>query len=96
MQIADFNWDDDKNKRNIKKHRISFQEALSVFQDTNAILIPDESHSYYEERFLILGISAQSRLLIVCHCCREHNIIRIITARKANKFENKQYEGGAL
>jgi uncharacterized DUF497 family protein len=91
-----FEWDENKNRTNINKHGISFNEAVTVFQDENAILISDEKHSEQEERFVILGLSSQPRLLVVCHCYRgSDSIIRIITARKANKYESEQY-GGAL
>ena len=91
-----FEWDEDKNRVNINKHGISFNEAVTAFKDENAILISDEEHSEQEERFILLGFSSQPRLLVVCHCYRESDsIIRIITARKANKHESEQY-GGAF
>lgn len=73
---------------------MSFEEAETVFYDENALIIPDPDHSEWEieERFIILGFSARARLLIVCHCYRsEGNVIRIISARKANPAEAQRY-----
>ena len=96
LQGTFFSWDDDKNKSNIRKHGVSFNEAATVFSDDNAILVKDEEHSDYEERFIIIGISKNSRILVVCHCCRENeSVIRLISARKANNKENELY-GGSL
>ena len=87
-------WDEDKNQKNIKEHKVSFQEAETVFYDPNAKLIHDPDHSAEEDRFIILGISKSLKLLVVCHCYREEDeIIRIITARKATKKEIKEYGG---
>ena len=91
-----FEWDEDKNSANIKKHGLSFMEAMTVFDDDNALYKPDIDHSQDEDRFVILGMSASSRLLIVCHCYRESDtVIRIFSARKATKTESDQY-GGVL
>ena len=90
-----FEWDESKNSINIEKHEVSFEEAMTVFKDTKAVLIYDEEHSDEEERFNIIGISQLSKLLIVCHCYREGDtIIRIISARKPTKTEIKYYERG--
>ena len=89
-----FEWDEDKNEDNIKKHGISFEEAMTVFDDDNALYKPDVDHSEEEERFIILGFSINPRLLVVCHCYRESEaVIRIISARKATKSESEQYGG---
>ena len=89
-----FEWDEDKNEDNIQKHGISFEEAMTVFDDDNALYKPDLDHSENEERFIILGFSMKPRLLVVCHCYREsETVIRIISARKANKSESEQYGG---
>ena len=89
-----FEWDDRKNKTNIKKHGISFEEASSVFFDEDALIISDESHSQKEERFIMIGFSYKFNLLVVCHCYRQNeSIIRIISARKATKNERKEYLG---
>lgn len=87
-----FAWDEKKNKTNIKKHGISFDEAATVFFDENALLIYDDPHSETEDRFIILGISDKSNMLVVCHCYRDNEeTIRIISARKADKGETKDY-----
>ena len=87
-------WDESKNRENIKKHKVSFEEAETVFYDPNGKLIADPDHSSDEDRFIILGLSKMLRLLVVCHCYRENDeTIRIITARKAVKKEGKYYGG---
>ena len=89
-----FDWDDDKNDANIIKHGISFPEASTVFLDLDAVIIEDEAHSEDEERFLIIGFNANARLLVVCHCYRDNdNVVRIISARKANREESDLYGG---
>jgi hypothetical protein len=90
-----FEWDLPKATANLKKHQVSFDEAKSVFYDEFAVQFFDEEHSTNEERFLMLGISSNARLLLVCHCEREHGeVIRIISARKATKRESAFYQGG--
>lgn len=90
-----FEWDPTKDKTNQKKHGISFEEAKSVFFDENALEFYDFDHSHEEERFLMLGLSARLRILLICHCHKEgKGIIRIISARKATKNEQKEYIGG--
>jgi uncharacterized DUF497 family protein len=85
-------WDENKNQENIKKHKVSFEEAETVFYDPNGKIIHDSEHSGEEDRFIILGLSKLLNLLVVCHCYREEDdIIRIITARKATKNESKAY-----
>ena len=85
-------WDEKKNIANQKKHGVSFEEARTVFFDEEGILIPDPDHSETEERFVIIGRSIQFRILIVCHCYRENDeVIRLISARKANSLERNQY-----
>ena len=87
-----FEWDENKNRINQSKHKISFEEAETVFYVERALLINDPDHSLEEERFIILGMSIRANLLIVCHCCRsEENIIRIISARNATKTESSYY-----
>jgi len=91
MDIA-FIWDENKNKNNKRKHNISFEEAKSVFYDEYARMIYDTAHSRDEDRFVILGMSDRLRILVVCHCFREKDqVIRIISARKASKNEEKKY-----
>jgi len=90
-----FEWDAIKATVNQKKHSVSFEEAKSVFYDEFAVQFYDDSHSEKEHRFLMLGLSCESRMLLVCHCERDSgNIIRIISARKATKNESKYYKGG--
>ena len=87
-------WDQKKNQNNIKDHKVSFEEAETVFFDPNAKVIHDPDHSIDEDRFIILGISKLLKLLVVCHCYKEDDeIIRIISARKAIKNESKNYGG---
>jgi uncharacterized DUF497 family protein len=95
MKTISFEWDRHKAASNLAKHKIPFEEAKSVFFDANARMIYDPDHSEKEERFIILGLSSLLRLLIVCHCYKNTSgkIIRIISARKANKIEKKQYAG---
>lgn len=89
-----FEWDTVKAATNQKKHGISFEEAKSVFYDEFAIQFYDDDNSQAEDRFLMLGLSCESRILIVCHCERDSgNTIRIISARKATRNERKHYEG---
>lgn len=93
MDTIRFEWDPNKNEINKQKHKISFEEAKTVFYDAEALLIPDPEHSEEEERFIILGMSAKANLLVVCHCCRaSETVIRLISARKASKTEAKFYE----
>ena len=88
-----FEWDSAKDAANKRKHCISFEEAITVFEDEHALLLEDEEHSEEEERFVLLGLSAASRILIVCHCYRESDeIIRIISARKADRLERREYQ----
>jgi uncharacterized DUF497 family protein len=91
MTDSRFEWQRNKNKTNISKHQIGFNEASTVFGDPKAITVFDSTHSNKEERFKTLGISAKGRLLVVIHTERK-NVIRIINARKAIKNEIKQYQ----
>lgn len=88
-----FEWDSRKDAANRKKHHVSFLEAKTAFTDEFGRLIADPDHSEEEDRFILLGTSIHSRLLVVCHCVRHGETIRIISARKANKRERKTYEG---
>ena len=88
-----FEWDEDKYAANQKKHTISFEEAETVFYDEHAKYRSDPDHSEGEARFIILGRSKKSNLLVVCHCYRaSETIIRIFSGRKATTTERKQYE----
>jgi uncharacterized DUF497 family protein len=87
-----FEWDPAKNALNLRKHGVSFEEAKTVFSDDFARLISDPEHSEEEERFILLGASIESNLLIVCHCIRDEESVRLISARKADKKEQRTYE----
>lgn len=92
MRNLTFEWDNNKNEINKKKHKISFEEAQTVFYDSDALIIDDPEHSEQEDRFIILGLSKKANLLVVCHCYRESDsIIRIISARKATTTETRYY-----
>jgi len=90
-----FDWDPSKAAVNLKKHQVSFDEAKTVFFDDFAVQFFDEEHSETEERFIMLGMSSNARLLVVCHCERaEGEVIRLISARKATRGESAFYRGG--
>lgn len=92
MHEMRFEWDEAKNRESQRKHRVSFEEAQTVFLDENALRFFDPDHSADEDRFLMLGISFRLRVLVVCHCFRvSDSIIRIISARKADKKEEADY-----
>ena len=89
-----FEWDENKNKANIKKHKISFDYAVYVFSDIEAITIYDDEHSDDEERWITLGRAKKLDLLVVVHTSRlkdKSEYIRLISARKANKDETNFY-----
>lgn len=88
-----FEWNLAKARSNLKKHGVSFAEAQTVFFDENAIQFFDSDSSSLEERFLMLGLSKNFRILLVCHCERDGKVIRIISARKATAKERKHYIG---
>jgi len=93
MTLLRFEWDEAKNRSNRRKHGISFEEARTAFLDENARVVPDPDHSDDEERFVLLGLSISLRVLLVCHCFRkEDEVVRIISARKADRHEIKQYQ----
>lgn len=92
MTQLKFAWDPRKDRANQKKHGISFNEAKTVFLDEFARIIPDVEGSDDEPRFLMLGMSIGLRVLVVCHCYREsEQVIRIISARRADSTERKEY-----
>ena len=87
-----FEWDPRKDRANQKKHGIGFNEAKSAFLDEFARIIPDSEHSDDEPRFVLLGMSIGLRVLVVCHCYRAADqVIRIISARRADQSERKEY-----
>ena len=92
MSDIRFEWDKRKNADNIRRHGVAFEEAMTVFTDENALLLSDPDHSDDESRFVLLGLSASLRTLVVCHCYRKKaEVIRIISARKADRSERRDY-----
>lgn len=93
MSMPRFEWNEAKNRANRRKHAVSFEEARTAFLDEHARVIPDPEHSDDEERFVLLGLSIAARVLLVCHCYRQNDdVIRIISARKADRDEINQYQ----
>jgi len=92
MTSVRFEWNEKKNAANRRKHGVSFEEARTAFLDEHARVIPDPEHSSDEERFVLIGLSVSVRVLVVCHCYRQSDeVIRIISARKADHDETEQY-----
>ena len=94
MRDLVFEWDKRKNRANVRKHGVDFQEARTVFFDDDALLRPDEpAEPGVEDQYIILGLSWHMRVLAVCHCYRRgEEVIRIISARRASRTELRQYE----
>lgn len=90
----DFEWDPEKEAENLRKHSVSFHEAQSVFGDPLSLTVPDPDHSIDEERFITLGMSGATRLVVVCHS-ELSGRIRLISAREATRHEQNDYESGA-
>jgi uncharacterized protein len=86
-----FEWDKDKAHRNLRKHKVSFDEAQTVFADDYSITIPDVAHSHTEERSIIIGLSNKKRLLVITFTER-NGLIRLISARKATPRERQIHE----
>ncbi len=92
MKELEFEWDKRKETANVKKHGVSFEEARTAFYDEGAIQFYDPDHSDQEDRFVFLGLSLKPQVLVVCHCFREsETVVRIISARKADKDEEQVY-----
>ena len=92
MLTLPFEWDQRKNRMNRRKHGVTFEEAEGVFLIDDALLIDDPDHSHQEDRFVLLGFSLRLRVPVVCHCYRHGgDVIRIISARKANQTERELY-----
>ena len=89
-------WDEGKNKKNGKKHGISFERAATVLLDPRALSQFDDRHSQIEDRWITMGIDNTGVLLVVCHTYRKQNhigaLVRVVSARKATKRETSQYE----
>jgi uncharacterized protein len=97
MRGLRFEWDPAKDRSNRKKHGVSFDEAKTVFFDEGALVASDPEHSDEEDRFLIIGFSIRLRVLLVCFCEREDGgLIRIISARRATRKEQRDYREGGL
>ena len=95
METIKFEWDPNKNEINKKKHGLSFETAREVFYDEFAILFDDPDHSDEEDRFLIIGETKTEQLCIVSHCYRDNeNVVRIISARRATRAEQRTYLDG--
>ena len=91
-----FEWDPRKTQSNEQKHGVSFEEAQTVFFDEQGLLLEDARRAEEEERFILLGMSASLRLLVVVHALRHRDVIRIISARKATRLEMREYESCRL
>ena len=92
MKNLVFEWDSRKEKANINKHGVSFEEARTSFYDEHALVFHDPDHSEDEDRFILLGTSYKLNTLVVCHCFREREtVVRIISARKADRDESQEY-----
>ncbi|MEC4890255.1 MAG: BrnT family toxin [Nitrospira sp.] len=92
MKALRFEWDAAKEKANLKKHGITFDEARTAFCDERAVQFFDPDHSDEEDRFILLGMSFKLRVLVVCHCYRESDtVVRLFSARKADKDEEREY-----
>lgn len=86
-----FEWDENKNRANIRKHGVDFREAVYVFSDPDALSIPDDEHSEEEERWALLGKNLTDKTLLVIHTYCQDDLIRIISARKATPTEQSAY-----
>ena len=92
MNAPAFTWDEAKARENLLKHGVSFEEAKTAYRDDDGIRIFDTGHSAQEDRFLLIGLSGNGRMVVTSHCYREDNReIRLISARKATKNEARQY-----
>jgi uncharacterized DUF497 family protein len=92
MSQLSFVWEPAKDRANRRKHGIGFEEASAAFRDEKARLYFDPDHSGDEDRFILLGLSFQLRVLVVCHCYREaEHVVRIISARRAGRSEQEAY-----
>ena len=94
----DFEWDPQKARSNVRKHKINFERAATIFRDPNLLSIPDKEHSKSEERWITIGIDENGVVLVISHIFRKSSVrvatIRLISARKATKPEVKQHEEG--
>ena len=87
-----FEWDRRKADVNARKHGVTFEQAQTAFFDEHGLIISDPEHSAAEERFILLGATTASKLVVVCHCYRDdEDVIRLISARKATRAERANY-----
>ena len=87
-----FEWDPRKAQQNARKHGVTFEDAQSAFFDEDGLVMADPDHSQAEERFVLLGATARAKLVVVCHCHRgPDDVIRLISARRANRREHATY-----
>lgn len=93
VEKVNFIWDEGKNRSNIIKHGISFERAKEAFYDDYSLVMEDTKHSIGEQRYVLIGMIPFGEIIVVCHCSYEHNIIRIISARKATRKEENDYYG---
>lgn len=91
-ELVTFTWEPEKAQDNLKKHGVDFREAATVFDDTLSMTFPDHEHSVGERRFLIVGMSARGRILVVSHTEVTVSTVRIISARSATRHERTFYE----
>jgi len=96
MNEINFDWNKLKAMANKRKHGISFEEAQTICYDENAVLFDDPDHSQSEDRFIMLGMSYKLRVLVVSHCEKHGDVIRIISARKAGRYEAGYYAEGEI
>ena len=96
MHEVKFKWDNNKSKINIRKHRVNFEEAQTVFRDPLAFIFDDEEHSIEERREIIIGHSEKNRLLIVCFTEETEGVVRIFSSRPAIRKERKDYEENTM
>lgn len=87
-----FEWDENKNRANIRRHGVDFRDAVYAFADPHALNLPDDEHSEGEERWVLLGMIPDGRLLLVVHSDRSHGAIRVISARRATRNERTAYQ----
>jgi uncharacterized DUF497 family protein len=87
-----FEWDPAKAAANVRKHGVSFDEAETAFSDEHALLLDDPELSADDDRFILIGLSAALRMVVLCHCYHEGaDVIRLISARKATRTERRDY-----
>lgn len=94
IRVFEFEWDPAKATSNLRKHKVGFELAATVFLDRFAMSVRDEYSSVFEERWITMGMAEDRRLLVVCHTFADEMLVRIISARLATQKERRQYEAG--